>query len=83
MVQELLIKKQERLLSHFANRNYVARFHEHLRIIRGARSQMLIACMADVVQSYISRVESGITNGIGPEALRRILNTYREIANVS
>lgn len=74
-----LVDKRERLLSHYRNKEYVARFHEHLRTIRGDKSQMLIACMADVVQSYISRVESGVTNGIGANSLQRILDIYKEL----
>lgn len=75
----LTSRKRERLLLHYFNCEYVAKFHEHLRKVRGTHSQMYIACMADVVQSYISKVESGMTNGIGPEALRRILQTYKEL----
>lgn len=79
----MLAEKREKLFMHHANREYVARFHERLRHIRGTKSQMTIACMADVAQSYISRVESGTTNGIGPAALQRILTTYKELEHVS
>lgn len=85
MLNEMLEHKRERLLMHYANREYVARFHEHLRAIRGNRSQMLVACMADVVQSYISRIEAGFTDGIGRQALCRVLDVYKglESANAS
>lgn len=71
--------KQTRLLIHAANIEYVARHFMHLRNTRGMRSQMQIASLADVVQSYISRVESGSTNGIGYAALCRILAVYKEM----
>ena len=71
-------EKRERLLTHLANVEYVALYCERLRVLRGTRSQHLVACMADVVQSYISRVESGSASGIGSSALQRILTTYKE-----
>lgn len=82
-VLDSLERKRERILTHCANQAYVAMFHEHLRQVRGARSQMLVACTADVVQSYISRVEAGSTNGIGYAALCRILAVYKEMEHES
>lgn len=76
-------RKREKTLLHLTNMEYVANFHEHLRKVRGVRSQQLIACMADVVQSYISKVESGHCSGISYAALCRILNVYKEIERVS
>lgn len=76
---EAIARRRDRLLLHLSNVDYVANFFEHLRRVRGARSQQLIACMADVVQSYISRVERGSCSGIGYAALCRILDTYKEI----
>lgn len=82
-VLDSLERRRERALQHCANQEFVALFHEHLRKVRGARSQTLIACMADVVQSYISRVEAGSTHGIGYAALCRILAVYKELENES
>ena len=78
-ISDALTRRRARSLLHFANVEYVAKFHEHLRAVRGARSQTFVACMADVVQSYISRVESGSAHGIGYNALQRILAAYREV----
>ena len=82
-VSDMLTRRRERLAAHFFNMEYVARFHEHLRKTRGYRSQMQMACMADVVQSYISRVEAGSTLGIGYEALCRILEVYRGLESAN
>lgn len=82
-IVDALTKKRERALLHIANVEYVARFCEHLRAVRGSRPQMLVACMADVVQSYISRVESGSAAGIGCAALCRILEVYKEMEHAS
>lgn len=80
---DAVARKREKLLLHIANVEYVALFYEHLRKVRGEHSQQYVACMADVVQSYISRVESGNCNGIGYAALCRILDTYKEIERAS
>lgn len=79
VMSDMLARKRERERVHIADIEYVVRWYDRLRRIRGSRSQLVVACMADVVQSYISRVESGSTNGIGAEALRRILRTYEEL----
>ena len=76
---DTLTRRREQLLSHMVDQEYVALFHQHLRDVRGSRSQELIAAMADVAQSYISRVESGSTLRIGAAALRRILTVYKEM----
>lgn len=75
----MITPKLERLRLHCANVEYVALFYDHLRRVRGERPQTLVACMADVVQSYISRVEAGDTQGIGYAALCRILDVYKEL----
>ena len=72
-------RKRERFLEHCANCSYVAIFHQQLRKVRGERPQMQIAAMADVDQSYVSRVEAGSTQGIGYAALCRILAVYKEL----
>lgn len=79
----MLSSKRDRLAVHIADMEYVALFHEHLRRVRGSRSQTLLACMADVAQSYISRVEAGSTHGIGSRALRRILEVYQELESLN
>lgn len=76
-------RRRERLLLHMRNVEYVTLFYEHMRKVRGSRSQQLVACMADVAQAYVSRVESGHCNGIGFAALCRILDTYKEMERVS
>ncbi len=78
-----LLEKREKLLTHYANRAYVAQNAELLRRTRGVTSQALVALMADVAQSYISRVESGSTAGIGADPLRRILAVYKELEECS
>lgn len=76
---DVLIRRRENSAMHLADMEYVALFHEHLRRVRGNIPQIQVACMADVTQSYISRVESGSATGIGRIALRRILETYQEL----
>lgn len=74
-----LERRKQRLAIHMQNCIYVMLNHEHLRYTRGLKSQTTVARLADVTQAYISRVESGVTEGIGCEALCRILETYKEL----
>lgn len=76
---EALERRRERFAVRIADAEYVARFHEYMREWRDWRSQEIVAMMADVSQSYISRVESGRVLGIGCDALRRILQVYEEM----
>lgn len=71
--------KKARFEEHLANILYVQSYHQRMRELRGSRSQQSIAEAAGVVQSYISRVESGSTAGVGYHALRRILAIYKEL----
>jgi len=49
--------------------------------MRGKKRQRQMALLADVSQSAVSRLETGVLSKLGADTLRRLLKAYMELAD--
>jgi hypothetical protein len=76
---KLRTEKEVRRQHSIKLRRYVSEHGGELKAVRGGVPQTEIAKMAEVPQSYISRMERGDSTRISYDALVRILSIYMEL----